>query len=261
MTYDADNWDGKNALPKLYSRTAAGAVNTWEVWLDGEGGVVVRWGQLNGTLQTATFQCERKNVGRANATTAHEQSRLEAISKWKKQLKKKYYEQLEDATKPHLRPMLAAKFVDHRKKVQFPVDVQPKFDGVRCLAYRLDVSEPVTLYSRGGDPYDVEHIRSILDEVLPAGIMLDGEIYVHGMSLQQIISLVKRPQEGSDQLNYHVYDFVNLELQGSEPWKERRRHLSEWFENNALGLPEDIVEVPTVGRTQKSTWPPTTTIA
>jgi len=241
VTFDADKWDGKDKLPTLYSCTATGAVNTWEVWLDSGGIVVVRWGQKGGALQTATFQCTGKNIGRSNETSAFEQARLEAISKWKKQLKKKYYERLEDANKPHLRPMLAAKFVDHKSKVKFPVHVQPKFDGVRCLAYRLYVDEPVALYSRGGDPYDVEHIRLILDGFLEAGTMLDGEIYVHGMSLQQIISLVKRPQEESKQLNYHVYDCVNLELQGTESWEERHRHLEEWFEVNAP--PATIVEV------------------
>ena len=245
MTYNPDNWDGENALPILYSRTATGAVNTWEVWLDKGGGVVVRWGQKDGTLQTATFQCERKNVGRANATTAVGQARLEAISKWKKQLKKKYFERLEDAEGPRLRPMLALKFDDKKAKIKYPVNVQPKFDGVRCLAYKD--GPHVVLYSRGGDPYDVEHIRGALEEVLDEGLMLDGEIYIHGMSLQNIISLVKRPQEGSLRLTYNVYDLVHLDLQGSEAWKERLINHTAWFDYaQSIGLPGFIKPVPTV---------------
>jgi DNA ligase-1 len=239
-----DEWDGEHALPTLYSKTATGAINTWEVWLDKGSGVVVRWGQKGGALQTSVFQCERKNVGRANATTAVEQARLEAIAKWKKQLKKKYYVNIEEATGPKLRPMLAAKFDDKQAKVKYPVAVQPKFDGVRCLAYRE--GKHVVLHSRGGDPYDVEHIRGALEKILDEGDMLDGEIYVHGMSLQNIISLVKRSQEESKLFVYHVYDFVHLDLQGAEDWTERGTNLRAWFDyEQEQGLPDFIKPVQT----------------
>lgn len=227
---NVDEWDGEHALPKLYSRTGTGAINTWEVWLDKAGGVVVRWGQMDGTPQTAVFQCERKNIGRANATSMVEQSRREAISKWKKQLKKKYYMSLAEATGPveqsRLRPMLAKKLEDRAGKFEFPVDVQPKLDGVRCLAHL--VNGKVQLYSRGGDPYDVEHIRSALEpNLVDDDVVLDGEIYVHGMSLQNIISLVKRPQEASLQLTYNIYDIVSTTQE--EPWELRKGNLRSWF--------------------------------
>jgi DNA ligase-1 len=231
MSYDPEKWDGERALPKLYSRTASGAINTWEVWLAKAGGVVVRWGQMDGALQTTVFQCERKNIGRANATSMVEQARREAISKWKKQLKKKYYMSLADAAGPatqsRLRPMLAKKLEDRAGKFKFPVDVQPKLDGVRCLAQRIDGR--VQLFSRGGDPYDVGHISTALEHNLVDDyVVLDGEIYSHGMSLQNIISLVKRPQEASLKLTYNVYDIASTEQE--EPWHTRRDSLDSWFE-------------------------------
>jgi DNA ligase 1 len=225
--YNPDvDWDGEHALPKLYSRSAGGAINTWEVWLDKAGGVVVRWGQKDGALQTTVFQCERKNIGRANATSVVEQARLEAIAKWRKQLKKKYFLTEGETAQLNLKPMLAKSFADRESKVTYPVDVQPKFDGVRCLAFRKD--GVVVLQSRGGDPYDVEHIREVLEDRLDDDTVLDGEIYIHGMSLQNIISLVKRPQDGSLKLTYQVYDRTLLSEQ-TETWVERRDALAEWF--------------------------------
>lgn len=245
MSYDPETWDGEHALPKLYSRTAAGAINIWEVWLDKAGGVVVRWGQMDGALQIAVFQCERKNIGRANATSMEQQARREAISKWKKQLKKKYYMSLAEAAGPsvqsRLRPMLAKKLEDRVGKFQFPVDMQPKLDGVRCLAQRINGR--VQLFSRGGDPYDVEHLRSALEHnLVDDDVVLDGEIYIHGMSLQNIISLVKRPQEASLKLTYNMYDIASTAQE--EPWHARRDNLDSWFEwARSEGLPQSVLKV------------------
>ena len=224
------HWDRRKALPMLYSRTGTGATNVWVIWVDGPN-VVVEWGQKGGALQRSTFECEPKNVGRSNATTAAQQARLEAIAKWKKQLKKKY-SMTEEATQAlNIKPMLAKPFNDRKGMVTYPVDVQPKFDGVRCLAFVKDGR--VVLQSRGGDPYDVEHIRKELEGLVTGDFVLDGEIYIHGMSLQNIISLVKRPQKGSLKLNYHVYDCTHLDNQDAR-WLIRRIELKHWFASAQL---------------------------
>ena len=123
--------------------------------------------------------------------------------------------------------MLAKEF-KKQKNVKFPVDVQRKFDGVRCLAYWDGLG--VKLHSRGGDFYDVEHIRIEVQRLLRPGEMLDGELYVHGLSMQQIASLVKRPQEDSKKITYNVYDKVSLHVVDPEQWQERRANLHRWFQ-------------------------------
>ena len=35
-----------------------------------------------------------------------------------------------------IRPMLAHKYADKQKHIKYPCFVQPKLDGVRCLAYK-----------------------------------------------------------------------------------------------------------------------------
>jgi DNA ligase-1 len=202
-------------LPILYSRTAKGAINTWQVWTEGPD-VVTEWGQQGGQLQVARFTCQPKNVGKKNSTTAEEQAVLEAQSLHIKKKKAKYNESLESAGETkRIKPMLAQDFEKYKHKVKYPATCQPKYDGVRALAYRLNGK--VVLQSRGGDFYDVKHITDILETRLGADTILDGEVYVHGMSLQAINSLIRRPQEGSKVLQYWVYDIVN-----DKPWATRK---------------------------------------
>lgn len=222
-----------NKLPTLYAQAATGAVNQWTCWTEGDE-VVVEWGQVGGLMQVARFKCLPKNEGRSNATTAEEQAVKEAQAKWAKQRKKKYFLSPNEAVGTlNFKPMLAHEYKKRLEagKVTFPVDVQPKYDGVRCFAYRQ--GDQVLLQSRGGDPYSVAHIQAGLSEVLLEGTVLDGELYIHGMSLQNIVSLVKRPQDESAQVTYCVYDVTDKNDQ-SIPWKRRWSNLNRWF----FGLPK-----------------------
>ena len=228
MTYDPNSYTGVGTLPTLYTRTANGAINQWTVWAR-DGKVHVEWGQVGGQMQYAAFDCEAKNIGRANSTTFGEQAIKEAIAKWKKQLKKKYFMSEADAeTSLNLKPMLAHEFKKRLEKgaVTFPVDVQPKYDGVRCLTYRKGGA--LMMQSRGGDPYVVHHLRVALEPVVNGSMVLDGELYIHGMSLQNITSLVKRPREESAQLTYCIYDITDLNDQ-SAPWSQRLQSLLAFF--------------------------------
>lgn len=212
-------------LPILYSRTSKGAVNTWEVWTEGPD-VCCRWGQKDGALQTSRFTCDPKNTGKKNATTAEEQAVKEAQALHTKQLKKKYNESLDSAGETkRIKPMLAQEFEKNKHKIKYPVTVQPKFDGVRCLAYRIDGK--VVLQSRGGDFYDVKHISDILETRLGPDTVLDGELYIHGVSLQTINSYVRKPQADSVKLQYWVYDIVN-----DSPWSDRKGQTLDYLSSD-----------------------------
>jgi DNA ligase-1 len=202
------DWTGEGPLPMLYSRTATGAINTWQCWVEGDD-VCVSWGQQGGQMQSSRHTCKGKNAGRSNATTAHEQAVKEALAKWEKQKKVKYNEDPEAAGETaRVKPMLAHSFDDHKHKLVYPTTVQPKLEGVRCLAYRKPDGS-VMLQSRKGDPYELQHIQHELAPWLPPEIMLDGELYVHGASQQSINSLVRRPREESRCIYYCIYDVVN----------------------------------------------------
>lgn len=100
--------------------------------------------------------------------------------------------------------------------------ISRKIDGIRCSFYWKDGE--VKSASRGGDNYDSstyqlrEHplLKSILS-THPDWI-LDGELYKHGKSLQQIsgAARMEKIDTGCDWLEYYVYDIMIPELNFSE---------------------------------------------
>ena len=220
-------WDGRQgtALPMLYSKTSKGAVNIWLAWAEGDE-VCVRWGQENGKQQDARFKCEATNVGRVNERNPEQQAIFEAHAKWKTQVRKKYHWDRDHVlNNVNKKPMLAKKYEE--KKVKYPVYAQPKLDGMRCFAYVKDGE--VVLQSRGGKFFTVHHIQKQLTGRIPDGVTLDGELYCHGTSLQNINSWVKRPQEDSINLVYMLYDVVDDSCMESFPTEDRMQYLSDLF--------------------------------
>lgn len=171
-----------------------------------------------------------KNVGRSNETTVEQQTILEIESRIKKQKDKGYVDTIEEASVPAtntlnlLPPMLAKVYSKEAHKVNFKagVFVQPKLDGHRAL-YKDGV-----LYSRGGKVINLPHIVDALKE-LGTNLHLDGEIYCHGKSLQEIGSLVKKPREESKILKFYIYDIVE-----DLPYYFRRRMIKKLFEESNI---------------------------
>lgn len=194
-------------FPTLFSVTQTGAINVWQVWTEGPA-VHVKWGLQDGLKQIDTTISLPKNVGKRNATTAAEQAVKDAKSKWDKMKRKKYHESIEAAQSfDGYKPMLAATFEQHHSKLTYPVYVQPKLDGLRCIAFWRDGR--VVLQSRGNKEYNLPHIKAAVETIVKQGIVLDGELYAHGVGLQSINSLVRKPREESTQIEYWVYDVVS----------------------------------------------------
>jgi len=225
-------------LATLYQRGKKGEVRSWRTWTVGDT-VWSEAGVQGGKLQRSSYQCVPKNVGRANATTAAQQADAEARAEWQKKLARKYSETVppEDTTHENM-PMLAHRFfvrgkpgvlTTHAKKIRWPVDVQPKFDGVRAKARRVDGK--VVLFPRSGqldECYDARHIIQQLSQWLPDEMELDGELYVHGLKLQEIMSLARKfrlPE--STVLSYFVYDVPMFDGARDLPWSQRRAVLDK----------------------------------
>ena len=98
-----------------------------------------------------------------------------------------------------------------------PYIVQPKFDGVRCRAVPLDNGEYILLSSEENIIYSVPHINKAL-QLLPTRDELDGELYYHGMSFEQILSITSRTvnlHEDYKQMQFHIFDIVNEGVQSA----------------------------------------------
>ncbi len=207
--------------PILYKIGGRGQVLQWSIDVKkrGDAGVLVmEHGQKDGKLVTDKEVVDKgKNLGQSNATTPIEQARLQAQARWKKQFDRYYRETIAEAEKAaqaKSKPMLAHKYMDkkdkHLKKGE-EIVLQPKLDGMRCIASKEDGK--VVLMSRGGKVIEsVPHIVAALEPLL-GDVPFDGELYVHGMDFEKIMSICRRSakklHEEHETMQLHVYDIVD----------------------------------------------------
>lgn len=215
--------------PTLYHKGSKGTIYSWKIWTEGAD-IVTEYGQVEGKKQIARKTAVSKNVGKSNETSPEDQARSEARSMWTFKVERKYRETMEDAEDEEIfLPMLAAKFEDRRGKKKeghtYPCDVQPKLDGCRALAYWE--GKEIKLMTRGGKYWDLPHVSTFLEDVLPPNMVLDGELYIHGASFQQITRLVKKARPETSGIKLHVYDCIFLDNRDAQ-WPERRAWLEQW---------------------------------
>jgi DNA ligase-1 len=224
-------------FPTLYHKGKSGATWQWKIWTEGDT-IFTEHGQIGGALQrTPGIKCEAKNVGRANETSPKEQADREAKSMWTNKVERKYSETVEDAQEEVFLPMLAHPFKDPKKpgvfskKAKYPLDIQPKLDGARAMAF-WD-GDRVVLGTRGGKEWEAPvHIIRELEEYLPKDMVLDGELYIHGVLFEDIASWTKKIYPETARLEYHVYDMPLDENGKNHPWETRYHNLAMFFAKN-----------------------------
>lgn len=132
--------------------------------------------------------------------------------------------------------MLAYPFEEKRlQKWEPPYIVQPKYDGVRCRAI-IDENQVILLSSEENVIFSVPHINEALRHHFRRSIELDGELYCHGRSFEEIVSITSRSvnlHPNYREINYHIFDIISEELQ-----VERTRTLSE------LTLDKPLIRTP-----------------
>lgn len=208
--------------PQLFKKSLAGKAQVWSIATDGNV-IVTTYGQVGGAMQeTRDTVAKGKNLGKANATTPVQQAELEAKAKWElKKAKSGYVEQLERATAGEtdaaggIAPMLAKKFRDDGQHIVFPCAVQPKLDGIRCIA--VIAGGAVSMWTRTRKPIKgLDHIRAALLKCYPdvERVVLDGELYNHALKkdFERIVSAVRGGKDTPDAalVQYHVYDVAGL---------------------------------------------------
>lgn len=109
----------------------------------------------------------------------------------------------------YLSCMLAKDFKKEVHKIDWSgqIHVQPKFDGMRCLAFIKD--HKVKLMSRDGK--EITTMGHIADELTQLDdIIFDGELYGHRLNFQENMRLIKKYRKGdSENILYNIYDTVN----------------------------------------------------
>jgi len=239
-----------NPYPVLYSRTNTGAVQTWQVEVEGNKYRFIT-GQKNGILTTTEWTiCQGKNIGRANETTGEEQAHKEAKAAMQKKLKQGGYWQ-DEADIDKMRffaPMLAQKYVklkdDNTIESRRPIDwkkgvwASPKMDGLRCIINREGA------WSRLGNKFvSFPHITRELQQLFVENpnLVLDGECYTHALKsdFDKIISLAKKQKpteadlvESEANLEYHIFDVPSVKGGYTERYKWLKKNIQERFKNN-----------------------------
>jgi DNA ligase 1 len=140
-----------------------------------------------------------------------------------------------------MKPMLAKKYNDYKDRILYPVTIQPKLNGVRALYWKGEFQ------SRDEKRWSTRvlyHLAAPLSNIIPDHIILDGELYLHGLSLQQINSAVAvRRNDVSPitrSIEYHVFDCIDT-LRLDLPFPDRHAILLRYLPY----LTPPIVIVPT----------------
>jgi DNA ligase-1 len=201
----------------LYKMDSSRAIRQWEVTQQGTK-VITYFGLLNSEKPSSAMVVLESNYEAVEHVKKLIQNKIE---------KQGYSEEIPSSV-PDL-PMLA---LSYSKTTAVPdmVYVQPKLDGIRCIA------TSTTMISRRNIPItSCPHIQDALKN-LPPGITLDGELYIPNSKFEDQLSSIKRddPNKESYKVLYNVFDIVNLESQVYRFTK---------LEN--LNLPYPIKKVPT----------------
>lgn len=165
----------------LYHTSATGKTKVWKATIVGET-IVEETGALDGVLTKKVIECKS--------------AEKELKSLRQKRIKQGFTETIE---KP-LCAMLAQEW--NHEPLMFPLYIQPKLDGIRCLVYEKDGQ---TVFQSRNHTFfqDFPHIRAI------PGLILDGELYRHGLDFQEITSMVRKKNHSDlGHLQYHVYDVI-----------------------------------------------------
>lgn len=212
-------------FPTLYKKTSKGAIQLWEISVKGPD-IIVNYGQKDGKIQTTVDTIKTgKNIGKANETTPESQAVLEAEAQWTAKKKKGYVEKIDDAAKGKvdtkiieggINPMLAQTMDKAGKKITYPLFIQPKLDGHRCIATYKDGK--CLLWSRTRKTINsVPHINKAIKDLCIAAkiteITFDGELYNHSFknNFEVLTSFIRpeEPREGAEKVvQYHIYDLA-----------------------------------------------------
>lgn len=187
---------------KLYKLDSKGKLRVWLAQAVGDK-IIVTHGLDNGQLITETTFATAKNVGRSNATSAEQQAIAEVNALYVKKIARDgYKENLDDQdTKIEVTLALDGTKVAHRIPDDQELHCSYKIDGARALWI-----PGFGLQSRKGTKYSVPHIEEALNN---CELILDGELYITGQPLNRVLSAVKKTNELTKSLVFHVFDTVS----------------------------------------------------
>lgn len=206
-------------MKKLYKLDARNDLLFWKIHVI-DTRVIINWGRLERT--SAGFK-EGKTQEQVEICDDAMDAESRMWSRINKQKNRLGYTEHVPSTKP-LSPMLAQTY-DKDKHYDWPDGflIQPKLDGFRCIG-----TKDKLISRRNTVIKSVPRIQQAL-ALLPEGIKLDGELYLHGTDFELLQSWIKRdfPIQGHEFIEYHVYDMIDTEM----PYSKRLKAIHEIVHN------------------------------
>lgn len=234
-------------FPVLFAKTKTGSVKWYEIevhhFKDHSEVRRTYAAKIGGKAQTDTKTIdEGVNIGKSNETTIQQQAENVARSyynakrddgyKTKEELgltinedgTYKFAEEIKHNTDAsgNIKPMLAEGFDE--RLIRFPCYAQPKFNGLRSVTH-YHHTEGIQIKSRSGKPYYIDRVESEVIKILEPGQYLDGELYHHGMKLNEINSAVKRQSEKHPDQDKIVLVVFDIPMEGT--FKERLAYMQK----------------------------------
>ena len=200
-------------------------------------------GLENGERVTSEWTLAKpKNVGKKNETTGATQAATEVESRYKKQRKTGYFDDVKDVDDTqYVEPMLAKLYKDYREDINLGLGewlLQTKYNGMRCVATRDG------LFTRKGEKYlSCPHIEEALRPFFEEhpGAVLDGELFndKFRQSLNEISKLVRKTvnvtledlERSKELVHYYIYDGYGFGLDKDRPYHDRK----QWIDTNVVG--------------------------
>lgn len=231
-------------FPELFNEDSKGNRRVWRIRVEQVSPskclIISSYGLVEGAIQEATQEVtEGKNIGRSNETTCYQQALLQAKSTWNKKRDQNYSEAGE--VRKVLLPMLAQQYEKRKGKIAWPVFVQRKYNGVRCLAHRIS-DDTIVFTSRKGKIYEnLSHVGESLLKCLEVGEVFDGEVYNHDLSLQEILSRVKNVK-GSGKKKQRAEERLTLQEMRCRDLKAKKNNKSDsgFFADSPYNDAEDL---------------------
>lgn len=194
----------------LYKKDTKGKIRQLEIYA--EWGMLYQYSGLVDWKQVEhAKQCDYKNKWKANERNPIEQSEFEADALITKKLREWYFKTIEEAENEIvILPMLAHSYDKYKDKIDYDnCYVQPKLDGMRCLAIIKDGK--CKLMSRKGVEIEtMNHIVKVLEDNVVWDMILDWELYCHGQSFQENMKLIKKYRKDKSELvSFHIYDAID----------------------------------------------------
>lgn len=109
-----------------------------------------------------------------------------------------------------LLPQLAVTKLWEPGCIPYPALIEIKFDGNRTTIV-MDLDRTYALSRTGKPQKNLDHLITILDEGVPFAtrtekVILDGEVYLHGLLLEEINEAIKKANDNTPKLQFMVYD-------------------------------------------------------